>query len=119
LRKLLIQIGEGAARGRNKGKTKGGGRAKPRMAADIELAMTEQGVDLGIKGLTVEGLPATEAMLDFAKEHRLARLTLDQGYGSETLWEPEPVTVSLGGVSIGFPPGAFLQATLDGEQALV
>jgi 23S rRNA (uracil1939-C5)-methyltransferase len=120
LRKLLIRIGEGAARGRNKAPKKpGGGGAKPRMAADIELAMTEQGVDLGIKGLTVEGLPATEAMLDFAKEHRLARLTLDQGYGSETLWEPEPVTVSLSGVSVGFPPGGFLQATLDGEQALV
>lgn len=115
LRKLLISIGEGAARGRNKGK----GATKPRMAADIELAMTEQGVDLGIKGLTVEGLQATEAMLDFAKAHGLARLTLDQGYGPETLWEPEPVTVSLGGVSVGFPPGAFLQATLDGEQALV
>jgi 23S rRNA (uracil1939-C5)-methyltransferase len=115
LRKLLIHIGEGAARGRNKAK----GAGKPRMAADIELAMTEQGVDLGIKGLTVEGLQATEAMLDFARTHGLARLTLDQGYGSETLWEPEPVTVSLSGVSVGFPPGGFLQATLDGEQALV
>jgi 23S rRNA (uracil1939-C5)-methyltransferase len=49
----------------------------------------------------------------------LARLTLDQGYGPETLWEPEPVTVTLGGHSVSFPPGAFLQATLDGEQALV
>lgn len=115
LRKLLIFIGSGSAKGRNKGKS----GAKPRMAADIELAMTEQGVDLGIKGLTVEGLQATEAMLDFARGHGLARLTLDQGYGPETLWEPEPVTVSLGGVSVGFPPGAFLQATLDGEQALV
>jgi 23S rRNA (uracil1939-C5)-methyltransferase len=115
LRKLLISIGEGAAKGRNKGK----GGAKPRMAADIELAWTEQGVDLGIKGLTVEGLAATEAMLDFARGHGLARLTLDQGYGPETLWEPEPVTVALGGVSVGFPPGSFMQATLDGEQALV
>jgi 23S rRNA (uracil1939-C5)-methyltransferase len=119
LRKLLIRIGEGAARGRNRAKGKGGDGGKPRMAADIELAMTEQGVDLGIKGLSVEGLQATEAMLDFARTHGLARLTLDQGYGAETLWEPEPVTVSLGGVSVGFPPGAFLQATLDGEQALV
>lgn len=115
LRKLLIQIGDGSARGRNRAK----GAGKPRMAADIELAMTGQGVDLGIKGLTVEGLAATEAMLDFARAHHLARLTLDQGYGPETLWEPEPVTVMLGGVEVGFPPGAFLQATLDGEQALV
>jgi len=115
LRKLLIRIGEGAGKGRNR--ARGGG--KPRMAADVELAMTKQGVDLGLKGLTVEGLAATEVMLDFARTHSLARLTLDQGFGPETLWEPEPVTVSLSGVSVGFPPGAFLQATADGEQALV
>ena len=90
-----------------------------KIAADIELVATEQGVDLAIKGLSVEGLAATEAMLDFARDQALARLTLDQGYGAEALWEPEPVTVALGGVSVGYPPGAFLQATEDGEAALI
>ena len=90
-----------------------------KIAADIELASVEQGVDLAIKGLAVEGLAATEAMLDFARDQGLARLTLDQGYGAEALWEPEPVTVLLGGVSVAYPPGAFLQATQDGEAALV
>lgn len=90
-----------------------------KIAADIELAAVEQGVDLAIKGLAVEGLAATEAMLDFAREAGLARLTLDQGYGAEALWEPEPVTVALGGVSVAYPPAAFLQATADGEAALV
>ena len=122
LRKLLIRIGQAAAAG---GKArKGGGKGAARsgslgkMAADVELTLTEQGVDVGIKGLTAEGLAITEAMLDFAREHRLARLTLDQGYGPEMIWEPEPVTVNLAGVSVPFPPGSFLQATLDGEQAL-
>lgn len=90
-----------------------------RLAVDVELALSEQGADVGLKGLTVEGLAATEAMLDFAREQGLARLVLDQGYGTETLWEPEPVTVALGGVSVPLPPGAFLQATEDGEAALV
>lgn len=89
-----------------------------RFAADIELALAEQGVDLGLKGIAVEGLEATEAMLDFARENGLARLTLDQGYGAEPLWEPEPVSISLSGVSVPFPPGAFLQATADAETAL-
>jgi 23S rRNA (uracil1939-C5)-methyltransferase len=89
-----------------------------KVAADVELALTEQGVDLGLKGVRVEGLEQTEAMLDFARENRLARLSLDQGYGPETLWEPEPVTVSLCGVSVAYPSGAFLQATADGEAAL-
>jgi 23S rRNA (uracil1939-C5)-methyltransferase len=43
---------------------------------------------------------------------------LDQGYGPETFWEPEPVTVTLSGVPVAFPSGAFLQATRDGQEAL-
>jgi len=112
LRKLLIRVGQGKHAGKGK-------HVHARLAADIEMTRVEQGIDLAIKGLTVEGLAATEAMLDFARDHGLARLTLDQGYGYEGLWEPEPVTVSLAGVSVPFPPGSFLQATADGEEALV
>lgn len=119
LRKLLIQVGRQADPGKGRGRKPSGKNAMPRLAVDIELALIEQGVDLGIKGLTVEGLAANEAMRDFAQEHGLARLTLDQGYGPEALWEPEPATVSLAGVSVPFPPGGFLQATADGEAALV
>ncbi len=90
-----------------------------KLAVDVELALTDQGVDCAVKGLTVDGLVATEALLDFAKEHGLARLTIDQGWGAETMWEPQPVTVSPGGVPVGIPSGAFLQATLDGEQVLI
>jgi len=89
-----------------------------RMAADVTLALTDQGVDCAIKGLDVEGLEQTEALLDFCRDHHLARLTLDRGFGAEPLWEPEPVTVSLSGVPVDFPPGAFLQATGDAEAAL-
>lgn len=119
LRKLLIRIGQAAAAGGKGRKGKGRPTGPGKMAADVELTLTEQGVDLGIKGLTAEGLAITEAMLDFARDHGLARLTLDQGYGPEMIWEPEPVTVNLSGVSVPFPPGAFLQATADGEAALV
>jgi len=90
-----------------------------KLAADIELTLVEQGVDIGLKGIAVDGLAQTEAMLDFARDNGLARLTLDQGFGPEAMWEPEPATVSLSGVSVPFPPGAFLQATADGEAALV
>src|SRR3546814_2535287 len=62
------------------------------------MTLVDQGVDLGVKGLTAEGLSATEAMLGFAQEHGLARLTMDAGYGFETVWEPVPVTVKVGEV---------------------
>lgn len=87
--------------------------------ADIALTLADQGVDAAVKGLELDGLAQTEGVLDFAREQRLARLSLDQGYGAEPLWEPEPATVTLGGVPVALPVGAFLQATRDGEAALV
>jgi 23S rRNA (uracil1939-C5)-methyltransferase len=91
---------------------------RERYAAEITLTLADQGVDCGIKGPAFEGLEAIEALNDFCREQALTRLTLDQGYGAETVWEPQPVTVPLGGVPVAFPPGAFLQATTDGEAAL-
>ncbi len=117
LRKLLIRLGQGQAQPR-KGKAKGK-FAQAKMAADLELTLTDQGVDLGIKGPSAEGLTLTEALLDFAREQVLARLTLDTGFGPDTVWEPEPVTVTLAGLAVAFPPGSFLQPTADGEAALV
>ena len=92
---------------------------RDRYALEISLTLADQGVDCAIKGLALEGLAQTEALLDFCREQGLARLTLDQGYGPEAMWEPEPVTVSLSGVPVDFPAGGFLQATADGEAALV
>ena len=86
---------------------------------DIELTLGDQGADCSLKNLELEGLEATEAALEFAQSNGLARLTLDQGYRPETQWEPEPVTITLSGRPVGMPPGSFLQATQDGEDALV
>jgi len=93
-------------------------RRKGRYAADVGLTLVDQGIDCTIRGLTMEGLAETEAMLDFARENGLARLSVDLGFGPEAVWEPEPATVSLSGVTVGFPADGFLQATLDGEAAL-
>ena len=89
-----------------------------RQPVDIALTLADQGIDCAVKGFTLDGLGPTEAMLDFARDNGLARLALDQGYGPEVLWEPEPVTVTLGSVPVGLPPAAFLQPTLDGERVL-
>ena len=87
--------------------------------AGIVMTLADQGVDLLLEGVNVEGLAATEAMIAFAEANGLARLALDDGYGAQILWEPEPVTIALSGVPVGLPEGAFLQATADGEAALV
>ena len=94
-------------------------RGERSLAADIALMLADQGPTVDFAGIKMEGLAQTEALLDFARDNGIARLTLNQGDGPETVWEPDPVTVTLGGVPVGLPPGAFLQATRDGEAALV
>jgi 23S rRNA (uracil1939-C5)-methyltransferase len=91
----------------------------PKAMVGIDLTLADQGIDVALTHFRLEGLGPTEAALDFARDNALARLTIDQGYGPETLWEPEPVTVTLAGVSVGLPPGAFLQATADAERRMV
>jgi 23S rRNA (uracil1939-C5)-methyltransferase len=76
-------------------------------------------VDVLLKGLEPSGLEAIEALTAFCETYRLARLSLDQGYGPEAFYEPVQVTVTLSGTPVGFPAGGFLQATLEGEQVLV
>ncbi len=87
--------------------------------SDVRMTLTDQGVDLKIAGVKVEGLAATEALTEFAQAQQLARLSIDEGFGSEPRWEPAPVTVTLSGIAVSLPEGAFLQATADGEQTLV
>ena len=88
-------------------------------AVDIGLAVCDKGVDLTLNHMVFESLAATEALLDYARDHGLARLSLDQGYGPETVWEPEPATITLSGVPVALPVGAFLQATRDAEDRMV
>jgi 23S rRNA (uracil1939-C5)-methyltransferase len=92
---------------------------RDRRTAGVQIALCDQGVDLLLEKVEVEGLTASEALTDFAQTHGLARLSIDDGYGPQARYEPEPATVTFGGVPVPLPPAAFLQATAEGEAALV
>jgi 23S rRNA (uracil1939-C5)-methyltransferase len=92
---------------------------RPKRRLDLQLMLADQGPDLLVTGVAPEGLAAHEAITAFATTHGLARVAFDDGLGPETRWEPDAVTVTLGGVPVPLPPGAFLQATREGEAALV
>src|SRR4030095_16796081 len=105
--------------------------------AEAHLTLADQGVDLMLKGVEIVGLDAIEALTAFCEANGLARLSIDEGYGPEPRYEPRPVTITLGGaapgsdgpmdrrkggggsIPVALPIGAFLQATDDGEAALV
>jgi 23S rRNA (uracil1939-C5)-methyltransferase len=92
---------------------------QPKRIAEIQLTLIDRGVDVMLKGVPAGRLPEIEALTSFALDHDLARLSLDRGLGPEPLYEPQPATVTLTGVPVAFPPGAFLQATEDGQAELV
>ena len=87
--------------------------------ANVTLTRADQGVDVLLAGFEVEGLAAIEALNDFATTNGLARLSVDEGLGPSARWCPAPPTITLGGVAVALPDGAFLQATADGEAVLV
>ena len=89
-----------------------------KVSGQVELAQIDQGIDVTITGLAPSTLGQHELLADFAKAQALARLSIDQGLGPETQYEPVPATVSFGAVQVRFPQGSFLQATQDGEAAL-
>jgi 23S rRNA (uracil1939-C5)-methyltransferase len=90
-----------------------------RRLGEIHLTLADQGPDLMLKGVETLGLEAVEAVSAFCEANRLARLSIDEGLGPEPRYEPQPVTVTLGGIPVPMPIGSFLQATEDGEGALV
>jgi 23S rRNA (uracil1939-C5)-methyltransferase len=81
--------------------------------------LADQGPDVLVEGLAAEGLEAAEAITGFAQANGVARFAADPGYGVEVRWEPQPVTITLAGVPVPLPPASFLQATPEGEAALV
>ena len=92
---------------------------RPKRRLEIQLTLADQGADVLIAGIAPDGLAAHEAITAFAAANKVARLAFDDGLGPETRWEPDGATITLGGVPVPLPPGAFLQATPEGEAALV
>ena len=91
----------------------------PKRTAEVQMTLCDAGVDLMLTGIRADGFEAAQGLVDFAQEQGLARLSLDEGVGPEVRWEPQPATVTLSGRRVPLPVGAFLQATQDGEQALI
>ena len=91
----------------------------PKRIAEVQLTLIDGGVDVMLKGVPAGRLSEVEQLTAFALKHDIARLSVDRGLGPEALFEPQVSTVTLSGVPVAFPQGGFLQATEDGERALV
>jgi 23S rRNA (uracil1939-C5)-methyltransferase len=85
------------------------------------LNLLDTGPDLLLR-LDAEPSFADRTLLaDFAREHGIPRIACAplKGTVSETMAQLGPVSIALGGVAVAPAPGAFLQATPQGEAAIV
>jgi 23S rRNA (uracil1939-C5)-methyltransferase len=87
--------------------------------AGVTLTMTDSGVDLLLANVAADSLKSIERLTGFAAQHDLARLSVEGPGGVETVALARMPMLALGGVPVALPPAPFLQATREGEAALV
>lgn len=95
-------------------------RADPALGATAAQAtLLDAGLDLVLHGPRPPGLAARERLAAFAAAADLVRLAWATGAGpAEPIVIRRPPTVTFAGVAVEAPPGAFLQATAEGEAAI-
>jgi 23S rRNA (uracil1939-C5)-methyltransferase len=81
---------------------------------DIHATATDAGIDVDVRGSGALSPPQVAALARVAERHRLARLTR---HGELVVQRAVP-TIAMGRATVALPPGAFLQATREGETAL-
>ncbi len=85
--------------------------AKP---LDIHATATDSGIDMDVRGSGPLSSKTITALARFAAAHKLARLTR---HGELVAQGAQPL-LKVGKAHVALPPGAFLQATAEGEAAL-
>lgn len=88
---------------------------------DVAMTLLDDGVDMVLEGLDPPGLRALEHLAEFAAAQDLARLSwrARDGQPAEPIALRRTGLLGFGPVSISPAPGAFLQASREGEAALV
>jgi len=91
----------------------------PGQGAGVTLTLTAAGVDVLLANIRAERAAERAALAAFAEGVDLARLSIEHEGGLETVALRRVPVVPMGGALVELPPAAFLQATADGEAALV
>ena len=88
--------------------------------ANAHVAMTDSGIDLLVRTSARLGGAGRDALVDLLARENLARVARahPKQDGAEILAEARPVRAVYGGIPVALAPGAFAQATADGEAAL-
>jgi 23S rRNA (uracil1939-C5)-methyltransferase len=85
-----------------------------RKPLDIQFTATDQGLDVDIRGSGPLTAPTMAALADVAQRFNFARLTRH----GELIAQMRTPSLRMGAATVPLPPGAFLQATAQGEAVL-
>jgi 23S rRNA (uracil1939-C5)-methyltransferase len=81
---------------------------------DIQATATDSGLDIDVRGSGTLNAERLTALAGLAETHKLARLTR---HGELIAQRAQPL-LQVGRAKVPLPPGAFLQATAEGEATL-
>ena len=90
-----------------------------RSQMEITLTLVSNGVDVLVKGGPDPDLALREWGAAFAEEHDIAAFHWHDGVGLDPILIRREPVMRFGKAVIGFPPASFIQASEDGEAALV
>jgi 23S rRNA (uracil1939-C5)-methyltransferase len=85
---------------------------------ELQLTLSETGIDALLDLPRAPDLADREALAGLAGELDLARLAISLDGVPEPVAVRRPPVMRFGEVAVELPPGAFLQATVEGERAL-
>lgn len=90
-----------------------------RGTATVMMTETASGIDLLLDLGQTPDLARREALADFAQAHDLAALHIRDSQGIEPVAVRRAAVMLFDDIAVDLPPGGFVQATAEGEAALV
>jgi 23S rRNA (uracil1939-C5)-methyltransferase len=91
-----------------------------RREGSVVINLLDSGPDMLLRTDAALTLEDRIALTDFARDHGLPRVSQTLANDTpETIGLLRPPTTTLSGVSVRPPPGVFLQATAEGERAII
>ena len=85
----------------------------------VHVTACENGADVMIEGTASPGLSAREALATFVQTTDAVRVSWkEEGLNPEPITQETPPLIYLSGVPVELSPGAFLQASVEGEHAI-
>jgi len=96
------------------------GLSAVRRQASVVINLLQSGPDLLLRGDAAPSLADRTRLIEFARAHGVPRVSRAVGAGpAEPVCVFRPGIAMMAGVEVRPPPGAFLQATAEGERAIV